>query len=213
MHTETFIELDDGTSLGAFIGGSGEAGTVVLVAPYEGTRHNPRNQLVADVLQARGFRTVLADLLTEAEEGEELSTPERHFDDAFLTARLTAITNWLVDEHGLETVGYFGANSGACITLEAAAAHPRAVGSVVVRGCGHLDHVGDALRSVAAPTLFVAGEKDGAVVEASRRAVDVVAGEADLEVVPGASHRFEEGGALDTVGAVAADWFGRHLTG
>lgn len=210
MRTETQIELGDGTLLGAFVGGTGEAGTVVLVPPFEGTRYNPRNQRVAEVLQTSGYRTVLLDLLTDEEEGEEVATRERHFDAAFLAARLALAAERIATDHG-EVVGYFGADTGACVALQAAAEHPGVVGAVVARGCGRLDHATEHLQELETPTLFVAGAKDGGVAEASRRAAEATAGEAALELIDGASHFFEEGGALEEVARVASSWFDDHL--
>lgn len=210
MRTETRIELADGTQLGAFVGGSGEAGTVILVPPFESTRHNPRNQRVAEVLQTSGYRTVLLDLLTDEEEGEEVASRERHFGAAFLADRLAMAAERIAERFD-DVVGFFGADTGACVALQAAAEHPDVVGAVVARGCGRLDDASEHLHALETPTLFVAGAKDGGVAEASRRAAEATAGESAIELIEGASHFFEEGGALEEVARVASSWFDDHL--
>ncbi|GAA3132740.1 dienelactone hydrolase family protein [Streptosporangium carneum] len=189
------------------------AGGVVLFAHGSGSsRHSPRNRHVAGELQRAGLATVLVDLLTPSEERVDLRTAEFRFDIGRLAVRLAGLARWLVRHEptaGLR-VGLFGASTGAAAALVAAAARPAVVKAVVSRG-GRPDLAGEALSSVRAPTLLVVGECDPVVVALNREAMGRLPGETRLEVVPGASHLFEEPGALEEVARLAAEWFLRHL--
>jgi putative phosphoribosyl transferase len=188
---------------------------VVLFAHGSGSsRHSRRNQLVARQLQQAGLATLLMDLLTAAEEEEEAATGHLRFDIALLAGRLVAAIVWLGQDprtRGLP-VGCFGASTGGGAALVAAAERPRDVKAVVSRG-GRPDLAGDALSRVEAPTLLIVGSRDTPVIGMNREAFDRLRGVKALEIVPGASHLFEEPGALDVVAQLAAAWFRRYLAG
>jgi putative phosphoribosyl transferase len=185
----------------------------VLFAHGSGSgRHSPRNRYVAGVLQDAGLATVLADLLTAEEERVDAGTAALRFDIGLLAPRVAALTDWLGEQEptaGL-TVGLFGASTGAAAALVAAAARPGPVAAVVSRG-GRPDLAGEQLASVRQPTLLIVGERDEVVVELNRKALRELRGEARLEIVPGATHLFEEPGALEQVAGLARDWFLAHL--
>ncbi|WP_371784309.1 dienelactone hydrolase family protein [Streptosporangium subroseum] len=190
-----------------------QAQGVVLFAHGSGSsRHSPRNRYVAGELQRAGLATILADLLTPAEERVDIQTGEFRFDIGRLAIRLAALADWLVEHRptaGLR-VGLFGASTGAAAALVAAAARPALMKAVVSRG-GRPDLAGAALQSVHQPTLLIVGERDPAVLNLNREAMKELRGETRLEIVPGASHLFEEPGALEQVAHLAGEWFLRHL--
>jgi putative phosphoribosyl transferase len=156
--------------------------------------------------------TVLADLLTPEEEQVDARTGALRFDIGLLAERVAALTDWVVGQEQLADlgVGLFGASTGAAAALAAAAARPASVEAIVSRG-GRPDLAGGLLRLVRQPTLLIVGERDTTVLELNRKAMRELGGEAALEVVPGASHLFEEPGALEEVARLARDWFVRHL--
>jgi dienelactone hydrolase len=186
---------------------------VVLFAHGSGSgRHSPRNRYVAGELQQAGLATVLADLLTPAEEQLDARTAELRFDIGLLAVRLVELTDWLTTHEptaGL-AIGLFGASTGAAAALVAATRRPAAVDAIVSRG-GRPDLAGDALAAVRQPTLLIVGGRDTVVIELNRRAMAMIPGETRLEIVPGATHLFEEPGALEQVARLARDWFVRHL--
>jgi putative phosphoribosyl transferase len=187
---------------------------VVLFAHGSGSgRHSTRNRFVAGELQAAGLATLLIDLLTAKEEVVDQHTGHLRFDIPLLAERLVAATRWLGDDPSTHSlmVGYFGASTGAGAALVAAAAEPDRVGAVVSRG-GRPDLAGDALPRVRAPTLLIVGGSDLPVVDLNRAAMARLRSETRLEIVPGATHLFEEPGALEIVAHLARDWFLRHLT-
>jgi dienelactone hydrolase len=191
-----------------------QARGVVLFAHGSGsTRHSPRDRYVAAELQRAGLGTVLADLLTPAEEERDAWTGELRFDIGLLATRVAALTDWVTaDERtaGLG-IGLFGTSTGAAAALVAAAERPEAVQAVVSRG-GWPDLAGEFnLRRVRQPTLLIVGGKDADGIELNRQAMEQLAGEAALEIVPGATHRFEEPGTLEHVARLARDWFLLHL--
>ena len=186
---------------------------VVLFAHGSGSgRHSPRNRQVAGVLRGAGLATLLIDLLTEDEEAEDLRTGQFRFDIGLLADRLAGATDWLRENpHTRDLrIGYFGASTGAAAALVAAAELPEVVGAIVSRG-GRPDLAGDALSRVRAPTLLIVGGNDAPVIDMNEEAMDRLRAEKRLEIVPGATHLFEEPGALDEVARLAADWFQRHL--
>jgi putative phosphoribosyl transferase len=191
------------------------ARAVVLFAHGSGSsRRSPRNRYVAQELQRAGLATVLADLLTPEEDRIDAVTGRMRFDIRLLSGRVSALVDRLPEDEltaGLG-VGLFGASTGAAAALVAAAARPDTVKAVVSRG-GRPDLAGDSLRRVRQPTLLIVGERDPIVIELNREAMDEIVGETRLEIVPGASHLFEEPGALETVAETARDWFLRHLAG
>jgi putative phosphoribosyl transferase len=185
---------------------------VVLFAHGSGSsRHSPRNRAVARALRPSGLATLLIDLLTGGEEAEDAATGHLRFDIALLARRLTAVTDWLHEEPATARlpVGYFGASTGGGAALVAAAERPE-VFAVVTRG-GRPDLAGDSLPRVSAPTLLIVGGDDVPVIAMNRTAAARMRAEVRIEIVPGASHLFEEPGALERVAVLAARWFEDHL--
>jgi putative phosphoribosyl transferase len=186
---------------------------VVLFAHGSGSgRHSPRNRRVAAALQSAGLATVLADLLTAEEERIDARTGQLRFDIGLLARRVAALTDWLVAQEQTADlgVGLFGASTGAAAALVAATARPASVEAVVSRG-GRPDLAGGLLRLVRQPVLLIVGERDRTVVELNRGAAGELGGETTLTIVPGATHLFEEPGALEEVARLARDWFVGHL--
>jgi len=188
---------------------------IVLFAHGSGSsRFSPRNRQVAAVLERAGLATMLIDLLSEHEEREDSRTGTLRFDILLLADRLLAATVWLHANEGTTSLplGFFGASTGAGAALLAAAGRPELVKAVVSRG-GRPDLAGKALRHVSAPTLLIVGERDAVVLDLNQRAAMEIATKCELEIVPGATHLFEEPGALEEVAALARDWFSLHLAG
>jgi len=189
------------------------AGGVVLFAHGSGSgRHSPRNRYVARVLREVNLATLLIDLLTEDEEEVDLRTTRLRFDIGLLARRLLGATDWLVQNPDTEQlrIGYFGASTGAGAALVAAAERPDEVGAIVSRG-GRPDLAGDALPLVKAPTLLIVGGNDEPVIGMNEEALARMRAVKRLQIVPGASHLFEEPGALEEVARLATVWFARHL--
>lgn len=186
---------------------------LVLFAHGSGSsRHSPRNRYVAEVLNEHSLGTLLVDLLTAEEELEDEVTAQLRFDIGLLTRRLVAITDWLADQpqasgHG---IGLFGASTGAAAALLAAGERPKIVKAVVSRG-GRPDLAGRGASLVRAPTLLIVGGRDTPVLQMNRNAMALMKCETKLEIVPRATHLFEEPGALAEVARLAADWFTAHL--
>lgn len=213
MTADAKIELPDGTTLGTFIEGDPDIGTVIFAHGSGSSRHSRRNQHVASLLQDAGMQTVLLDLLTEEEERVDVRTREHRFDIGLLATRVAGAIDWWRSENpdaSEGSVGLFGASTGAAAALMAATQRPYEVGAVVSRG-GRPDLAADALRSVRAPTLLIVGGLDSQVIELNERAQSHLKCENRIEIVQGASHLFEEPGALDRVAALAAGWFTEHL--
>jgi putative phosphoribosyl transferase len=187
---------------------------IVLFAHGSGSsRHGPRNRYVAQVLQSRGIATLLFDLLTRLEESVDESAGELRFNIQLLAERLIGATQWVMQRPDLQDfgIGYFGASTGAGAALVAASRLPEVVSAVVSRG-GRPDLAGDALRAVEAPTLLIVGEDDEPVITMNRTALArLKCPEKKLLIVPGATHLFEEPGALEESARIAADWFVRYL--
>ena len=186
---------------------------IVLFAHGSGSsRHSPRNRYVASVLEEAGLATLLMDLLTAPEDAAEARGALLRFDISVLAERLVDATRWLGDHPsvGRQPVGYFGASTGAAAALIAAARAPLDVRAVVSRG-GRPDLAGDSLAGVTAPTLLIVGGNDHAVIEMNNEALQRLHCTKRLDVVPGASHLFEEPGTLEQVAELARDWFIEHL--
>jgi dienelactone hydrolase len=195
------------------LGVPAEAIGVVLFAHGSGSgRLSSRNNRVALALQDAGLATLLIDLLSESEESQDAATGHLRFDINLLASRLIAATEWLRESEATVSLalGYFGASTGAAAALIAAADAKDTVRAVVSRG-GRPDLAGKRLRDVTAPTLLIVGERDVPVIPLNRDAFDLLRCEKELTIVPGASHLFEEAGALDTVARLATDWFVKHL--
>jgi putative phosphoribosyl transferase len=190
-----------------------EARGVVLFAHGSGSsRHSPRNRRVADALQGIGWATLLLDLLTPEEEQIDLRTRELRFDISRLAVRLTAAADWLAEQRDTAELplAVFGASTGAAAALITAADRPERVRLVISRG-GRPDLAGDALRRVLAPTLLIVGERDPQVRKLNESAAAVMRAPVTIEVVPTATHLFEERGALETVIDLAAGALDRQL--
>jgi putative phosphoribosyl transferase len=203
----------DGTVLNADLAIPVEAHGMVVFAHGSGSsRHSPRNQFVARVLQQSDFGTLLMDLLTEREDALDLQTRELRFDIGLLAKRLTATVDWLASHASYKhlPIGLFGASTGAAAALVTAAERPGLVRSVVSRG-GRPDLAGEALTRVQAPTMLIVGAYDDAVLALNEQAKARMAKEAVLKIVPRATHLFEEPGALAQVSDFAAEWFWRTL--
>jgi putative phosphoribosyl transferase len=183
-------------------------GLVVFAHGSGSSRHSPRNQQVAEALQARGLSTLLLDLLRPEEESHRANV----FDIELLAQRLVVATRWAVDQPLLSElpVGYFGASTGAGAALVAAAELSGQVVAVVARG-GRPDLAGARLGDVRTPTLLIVGSRDEVVLELNRDALTRLSATAELSVVPGATHLFEEPGALDEVARQAGHWFTRFM--
>jgi dienelactone hydrolase len=186
---------------------------VVLFAHGSGSgRHSPRNRYVAGVLHERALGTLLIDLLTLQEEREDAFTGHLRFDIPLLAERLVGATDWILSEPETARlkIGYFGASTGGGAALVAAAERPEAVAAVVSRG-GRPDLAGEALPRVQAPTLLIVGGNDTPVIQMNRSAFAQMRAVKKVEIVPGASHLFEEPGTLEEVARLAADWFEKYL--
>lgn len=186
---------------------------VVLFAHGSGSsRHSPRNQYVAQELEERGCAALLIDLLSADEEAVDAHTAEYRFDIGLLTERLVMIIDWLHAGPATHAwpIGLFGASTGGAAAIVAASARPDEVRAVVSRG-GRPDLAGAALGHCAAPTLLIVGALDQAVLEMNEDSMRRMHGPVSLEIVPGATHLFEEPGALDRVAQLAGDWFARYL--
>jgi pimeloyl-ACP methyl ester carboxylesterase len=188
---------------------------VVLFAHGSGSsRHSPRNRMVAERLGGVGLATVLIDLLTADEERRDAVTGNLRFDIGLLAGRVTGVIDWLAGQAALRRLplGLFGASTGAAAALIAAADRPGRVRTVVSRG-GRPDLAGPRLAEVGVPVLLIVGERDTQVIELNQAAARGLGGPSTLWVVPGATHLFEEPGALDDVAGAAAQWFERQLAG
>ena len=190
----------------------GASGIVLFAHGSGSSRHSPRNRYVARLLNQANLATLLVDLLTSDEETIDLRTGHLRFDIELLAERLISVTDWLTQQRDTRRlrIGYFGASTGAGAALVAAAERPDVVGAVVSRG-GRPDLAGAALARVRAPTLLIVGGNDFQVIELNRAAFALLRGEKQLVIVPGATHLFEEPGALDEVARLAREWFERHL--
>src|SRR6266478_1873367 len=188
------------TALVLFVHGSGSS------------RHSPRNQFVARTLNNAGLGTLLFDLLTPEEEAIDARTAELRFNIKLLAERLVHATNWAKQQQETRSlrIGYFGSSTGGGAALVAAAEGSQDVGAVLSRG-GRPDLAGEALPKVQVPTLLVVGGDDDIVIELNEQARDRMHCEVKLEIVPGATHLFEEPGALERVAHLASKWFVDHI--
>jgi putative phosphoribosyl transferase len=212
--TEVAVPVGDAMLEGDLVVPEHASGIVLFAHGSGSSRHSPRNRQVAAVLNEAGIGTLLVDLLTPAEDEVDRLTGQHRFNIDLLARRVIATIDWLrrgaaASHH----VGLFGASTGAAAALVAASARPDEIAAVVSRG-GRPDLAGSALLQVRAPTLLIVGGADLQVLELNRRALEQLgAAEKRLEVVPGATHLFEEAGALERVALVAAAWFLRHFGG
>lgn len=185
------------------------ANSIVLFAHGSGSgRFSPRNQFVAGVLHEAGIATLLMDLLEEWESDDR----RKVFDIDLLADRLVSTTQWVranEETKGL-SIGYFGASTGAAAALQAAVKMGYGIGAIVSRG-GRPDLARDYLTAVTAPTLLIVGGNDSPVIQMNQEAYDLLHAEKKMVIVPGATHLFEERGALEEVARLAAEWFGTYL--
>ena len=188
-------------------------GLIVFAHGSGSSRHSPRNRSVAHVLQHGHFATLLIDLLSEEEDLVDAATSEYRFNIPLLANRLIAAVDWARNSPpvALLSIGLFGASTGAAAALIAAERRPAMIGAVVSRG-GRTDLAQESLDLVTAPTLFIVGGRDEVVIELNRKSLAHLKGPKEMEIVPGATHLFEEPGALEHVARSARDWFGRYLT-
>jgi putative phosphoribosyl transferase len=210
QHQERLVHIPiDGQRLEGLLNlPEGAPGVVVFAHGSGSSRHSPRNQFVASILQEGGLGTLLMDLLTPEEEAVDRQTGQYRFDIPLLANRLINAAEWLA--HTPETsalgIGYFGASTGAGAALVAAARRPEGVQAIVSRG-GRPDLAGPALAQVEAPTLLIVGGHDVPVIAMNREALALLPGQKQLEIVPGATHLFEEPGTLEEVARLAREWF------
>jgi putative phosphoribosyl transferase len=208
------ITLPDAVLHGDLAVPQGAAGVILFAHGSGSSRHSRRNRFVAERLQEAGLGTLLLDLLTEEEERKDLRTRAFRFDIELLASRLTGAADWLRQHRPTPKadIGLFGASTGAAAALMTAADRPTLVGAVVSRG-GRPDLAGGALRRVSAPTLLIVGGDDVPVIDLNRRALADLSATKRLEIVPGATHLFEEPGALEQVAHLASSWFEKYLGG
>jgi putative phosphoribosyl transferase len=210
---ELTVAIENGVRLKACLVVPENASAIVLFAHGSGSgRDSPRNRYVARVLQRAGLATFLFDLLTGEEELAERATGHLWFEVGLIAERLRGVAHWLRRDPVLQhlAIGYFGSSMGAAAALVAAAHEPEQVGAVVSRG-GRPDLAGEELLEVRAPTLLIVGGDDELVVELNRDALELLQAEKRLEIVPGATHLFEESGALENVAVLARRWFSHYL--
>jgi pimeloyl-ACP methyl ester carboxylesterase len=188
------------------------AGVVIFAHGSGSGRFSPRNRAVAAALEAGGFATLLCDLLTKTEESEDQYTRQHRFDIGLLGRRVVDAVDWAQAQPELRAlpVATFGASTGAAAALIAAAERPGRVRAVVSRG-GRPDLAAEALAQVEAPTLLIVGGADEVVIELNREAMRHMRCAVELQIIPGATHLFEERGALEQVAKLAAAWCRRHL--
>lgn len=206
------VTLDSVALEGALAIPDGATGIVLFAHGSGSSRHSPRNLYVAGALCQGGLATLLIDLLTAEEEREDDRTARLRFDINLLARRVVAATDWLLENpaaHHLR-IGYFGASTGAAAALVAAAERPDEIGAVVSRG-GRPDLAIPVLDRVKAPTLLIVGGRDVPVIEMNRQAFTHLRAEKRLDILPGATHLFEEPGALEQVAHLAREWLLTHL--
>lgn len=213
MDVETVrIPVNQGTLEGDLVVPARATGVVLFAHGSGSSRKSPRNRFVADILQRAGLATLLIDLLTAAEERVDIETAELRFDIELLAPRLQRAIEWLQQApptHGMP-IGIFGASTGAAAALIAAARNPKTIAAVVSRG-GRPDLAGSALGDVAAPTLLIVGGNDHLVIALNQEARTHLRATTRLEIVAGATHLFEEPGALEQVSKLAQSWFREYL--
>ncbi|HUY73348.1 MAG TPA: dienelactone hydrolase family protein [Candidatus Dormibacteraeota bacterium] len=208
------IPAGDASIAGDLVIPPGARGIVLFAHGSGSSRHSPRNRFVAQELQKANLATLLMDLLTPSEEAlDEVTGGSLRFDIGLLSGRLETASDWVRANSSTAELplGYFGASTGAAAALVAAAAGWRGKVSAVVSRGGRPDMAHDALGAVKAPTLLIVGGDDDVVIELNRKALRKLSCEKRLEIVPGATHLFEEPGTLEQVASLAADWFDRYL--
>jgi putative phosphoribosyl transferase len=207
------VPVGDAVLQGELVLREGAIGIVLFAHGSGSSRLSPRNRQVALKLHESAIATLLIDLLTPDEDDADRTTGEHRFNIDLLARRLIDAIDWLrAGPAATLRIGLFGASTGAAAALVAAAERPEDLAAIVSRG-GRPDLAGPALPQVRAPTLLIVGGADEFVLELNRRALEILRTEKQLVVVPGATHLFEEPGALEEVARLAADWFSRCLRG
>jgi putative phosphoribosyl transferase len=213
QHEAVQITIDSDTVLDGDLNMPETARGIVLFAHGSGSsRHSPRNQFVANILNQAGLATLLLDLLTPDEEAVDRVTRYLHFDIGMLAQRLAKTVDWLIQQdttHSLN-IGLFGSSTGAGAALVASTLRANHIRAVISRG-GRPDLAGEALAEVQAPTLLIVGGDDAPVIELNQQAMRQLHSTNHLEIVPGASHLFEEPGTLERVTQLARAWFLTYL--
>lgn len=213
IHQQEMTIRTSGTLVRSSLAVPEGARSIIVFAHGSGSsRFSPRNRLVAETLNDGGLATLLMDLLTSDEEELDMFTRHLRFDIGLLAHRLSGAVDWLKQDNDLYDmrIGLFGSSTGAAAALKTAAERPEVIGSVVSRG-GRPDLAGDALEKVRCPVLLIVGGSDETVIELNRQAAQAIHAEQHLSIVPGATHLFEEPGALEQVARLARDWFVEHL--
>jgi putative phosphoribosyl transferase len=222
MQAEEIFSMDKESEVKIPVGSITLCGSIFIPKPAQGivifahgsgsSRHSVRNRFVAQQLNNNNIATLLIDLLTLDEEAIDIKTGEYRFNIPLLAMRLSATSNWVLEQpltHTLK-IGFFGASTGGGAALIAAAQMGNKVSAIVSRG-GRPDLAGNALPKVQAPTLLLVGERDPMVIELNRQALAQLSNESRLEIIPGATHLFEEEGALEAVAERAIEWFRQHF--
>jgi dienelactone hydrolase len=207
------INLEDAVLSGDLSLPAGAPGLVIFAHGSGSSRHSPRNRRVASRINDKGLGTLLMDLLTEDEERVDSLTAELRFNIRLLALRVAGVVGWCGRQHELAQlpVGLFGSSTGAAAALLAAAELPPGTVRTVVSRGGRPDLAGGALPRVSCPTFLIVGGRDEAVLSLNQDARDIMTCPVEMAIVPGATHLFEEPGALDEVADLAAAWFARHL--
>lgn len=209
---EILIQVGNAT-LGALLTVPFDARGIILFAHGSGSsRFSPRNQFVSQYLHDENCATLLMDLLTPQEEAIDNETRELRFNIPFLAERLLGVTDWLNTQAEVRhlPIGYFGASTGAAAALIAASEKGDFIKAIVSRG-GRPDLASHSLAKVVSPTLLIVGENDFGVVELNEKALEMMHCKKKLEIIPGATHLFEEPGTLERAAHAAALWFSAHL--
>lgn len=213
IHERSIVVTTDDVQLRGDLRIPSNACGLILFAHGSGSsRKSPRNRHVAEHLHRNRMATLLIDLLTEDEEVVDEQTGHLRFDIGLLADRLSGATDWLKADSELRgfPIGYFGASTGAAAALCASVRHPSEVKAVVSRG-GRPDLAESTLHRTTAPTLLIVGGRDRVVIDLNQRAMELMHCAVHMQIVPEATHLFEEPGALDTVADLASEWFARHL--
>ena len=210
--TQIRVQIGFDALIGDLVVPDDPAGVVLFAHGSGSSRTSPRNRFVAQSLHHRHLATLLIDLLTTEEEHIDHTTRHLRFDIALLAARLVAVIEWLRKQPPTASlpIGVFGASTGGAAALVAAAGKPLDVSAVVSRG-GRPDLAGAALPNVRTPTLLIVGGDDRPVIVLNREAASHMQGDVQMEIVPGASHLFEEPGTLERVAELAGEWFVTHF--
>ena len=206
------IGLEDVTLKGDLNMGEKSKGIVVFAHGSGSSRFSPRNRQVAERLNKDGQTTLLMDLLTEKEEKKDILTASYRFDIHLLAERVQKTLRWVKSKDEIHNlpIGLFGSSTGAAAAIIAASKSPEIVRAVVSRG-GRVDLAENYLQNLKAPTILIVGELDYTVLNLNREAFEAIRVKNRLAVVPGATHLFEEPGALEKVADIAAEWFNEHL--